>query len=193
MKWIEFQSYGSVQGYLAHSVLDLASSKDTDNIRATVHQLISGLSCTKPWPDDTLLKVETITVIRDRGSELGMEKTYNAYYANDSEPQFIPPPPDSAPMEPPTMSVNPVIPPFSQYRFVPTYTDPLYKPPQPMYPFPESVNGLPERSHPCFLFLVCDGKVETNPVMYLYKLLMEKSENYEVQLVVPHFITMFPI
>ncbi|ODN02722.1 Leucine-rich repeat-containing protein 9 [Orchesella cincta] len=48
IKWIEYQSYGSIQAYVAHSVLDLASSKDVENIRATIHQLISGLSCSKP-------------------------------------------------------------------------------------------------------------------------------------------------
>lgn len=120
-------------------------------------------------------------MIRDRGAELGMEKTYNIYFSRSNEPPFIPPPPDSSPPEPPTMSNQPMIPPFSQYKFVPTYTDPKYKPPDPLFPFPESVPGLPERSHPCFMFLVCDSQVDNNPVLYLYKLLTDKSENYQVR------------
>lgn len=46
-KWLEFKSFGTIRAYISQSVTDLDSSKDEDDFRDTMHQLISALSCKK--------------------------------------------------------------------------------------------------------------------------------------------------
>ncbi|XP_035703080.1 leucine-rich repeat-containing protein 9-like [Folsomia candida] len=194
-KWLEFKSFGTIRAYISQSVTDLDSSKDEDDFRDTMHQLISALSCKKQWPRNTLLKLETIIVIQDRGAEAGMEKIFEDNYARKNEPKFIPPPPlEEDPVALATsldiqhlLSGQPFYgpPSIQPIRVVPTYVDPNYKPPPPLFSYPESVPGLPERSQPLLLFLVTGsgacGTVKHNkdPLQYFHNLLFEKSRYFK--------------
>lgn len=143
-----------------------------------------------------MLKLETIIVIQDRGAEAGMEKIFEDNYARKNEPKFIPPPPlEEDPVALATsldiqhlLSGQPFYgpPSIQPIRVVPTYVDPNYKPPPPLFSYPESVPGLPERSQPLLLFLVTGsgacGTVKHNkdPLQYFHNLLFEKSRYFKV-------------
>src|SRR5665811_1591486 len=124
MKWVEYLSYGTIISYTAHSVLECEDSVDKEGIRGTLHQLFSSLSCSKPcvhhfficqefdeckiqkkffffftfrWPKKSILKIKTIILMRDRGTEAAMEKIFEENYSRKNEPQFIPPTPPEEP------------------------------------------------------------------------------------------------
>lgn len=131
-------------------------------------------------------------VIRDKGMEAGIERIYYDNFAYKDEPKFVPPPPDvvenksqnqystvNSFMMSPTNPYCPPPPP-SNPKPVTTYTTPDYKPPAPLFSFPESVPGLPERSQPVFMFLVCPQTYLSNPLHYLQKILMDKSRHFKV-------------
>ncbi|CAG7734796.1 unnamed protein product [Allacma fusca] len=186
MKWLEFQTYGNTQCRISHSVHG-AFLADCGSLCVAIHELLSALACPGLWPQNSMLKIETVLTIRDKGMEAGMERVFFDNFAHKDEPKFIPPPVDSAekltsqfPSMTATMSpTSPYCPPPTINKPVSTYTTSDFKPSAPMYPFPESIPGLPERSQPLFMFLVCPPSFASNPLSYLQRIMLDKSKHYK--------------
>jgi hypothetical protein len=129
--------------------------------------------------------VESIVVLQDKGAEEGMNKTYEDHFARQNEPKFIPPPPEEVEVvaQDPQANYPFYGPPSVQTpKVVTTYVDPDYIPPPPCFQYPESVAGLPERSQPLMLFLICKSPVvEDDPLYYLQNIMKKMATEYKVK------------
>lgn len=111
-------------------------------------------------------------------------RTYTQHFQPCNEPKYIPPEIDyqlEKPL-PPTKSSYPYyrFPAYQSQRNIPTYTDPDYKPPPPLRPFPDSITGLPEQLQPLYMFLI--SPANENPLMFLQRIFMQdRTRRYEVR------------
>jgi len=138
-----------------------------------------------------MIKVDTIIPIIDKGYESGMERTYEKYFATKNTPDFVPPPPPDYRPDTPVggrygssyfpPSVNTTHYPVKQV--VSSYMPHDFIVPEPLFPFPESVEGLPERSQPVFMYLLCPKVKTGNPMDYITKFCTQKSRHYDVSLI----------
>jgi hypothetical protein len=122
-----------------------------------------------------------------------MEKIFEDNYARKNEPKFIPPPllEENLVQNSEVLQNQPIghqfygPPVLLPYKVVPTYVDPNYKPPPEVFPFPVSVPGLPERSQPLLMFLICqkgsDQTTKNDPLHYFHNLLFQKSRCFKVR------------
>ncbi len=120
--------------------------------------------------------------------ESGLQRTYDDNYARANEPEFVAPPDLSgaafqmANFSSPFMNQTY---PFYSFPGMPpkpvnSYLSPDFKQPAPLFPFPESIPGLVERAQPIFMFLVCPQSASANPLVFLHRLITEKSRHYKV-------------
>jgi len=123
-------------------------------------------------------KLETIIVVRDLGMEDALQRTYEKHYAPDFEPQFIQSE-ESTLTSPPSSSGG-----FTNYGSIPkpvaTYMNPSFKPRVPLFPFPESIMGFPEKAQTVFLFLACPASFASNPLTYFHQVINDKAIHYKV-------------